>query len=107
MSTCPKCQGEYAYQDQTQWICPECGHEWIEGEADEDAVDIRDANGNPLAEGDQVTLIKDLKVKGSSTVLKIGTKAKIGRFAEGDHDIDCRVDGAGSMMLKSKFVKKA
>ena len=108
---CPQCQGNFAYPDQSQWICPECAHEWVDGDADthadDAAVDVRDANGNPLAEGDRVTLIKDLKVKGSSTVLKIGTKAKIGRFVDGDHDIDCRVDGAGSMMLKSQFVKKA
>ncbi|MGB0965025.1 MAG: zinc ribbon domain-containing protein YjdM [Litorivicinus sp.] len=107
MSTCPRCQSEYAYQDQTQWICPECAHEWVEGEEVESSPQIKDANGNTLSEGDAVTLIKDLKVKGSSSVLKIGTKAKIQRFAEGDHDIDCRVDGAGAMMLKSKFVKKA
>ena len=90
-------------------VCPECAHEWNPNAAasDEDILSLSDAVGNPLAEGDKVTLIKDLKVKGSSTVLKVGTKATIKRFVDGDHDIDCKVDGAGAMMLKSKFVKKS
>ena len=104
---CPKCNSEYVYQDQTMLICPECAHEWDPNQADEDAIHLKDAVGNDLAEGDKVTLIKDLKVKGSSTVLKVGTKATIKRFVDGDHDIDCKVDGAGAMMLKSKFVKKS
>ena len=106
---CPKCESAYVYEDQALLICPECGHEWNPNDAqsDEDALNLKDANGTPLAEGDKVTLIKDLKVKGSSQVLKIGTKATIKRFVDGDHDIDCKVDGAGDMMLKSKFVKKA
>lgn len=106
---CPKCQSEYVYQDQLLLICPECGYEWNpdQAEDDEDAIVLKDAVGNLLAEGDKVTLIKDLKVKGTSQVLKVGTKATIKRFSSGDHDIDCKVDGAGDMMLKSKVVKKA
>lgn len=106
---CPKCQSEYVYQDQNLLICPECAHEWdpSQPEIDEDALIIKDANGSQLNDGDKVTLIKDLKVKGSSLVLKIGTKATIKRLVDGDHDIDCKVDGAGEMMLKSQFVKKA
>lgn len=106
---CPKCQSEYVYQDQNLLICPECAYEWDpnQPEVDEDALILRDAVGNLLAEGDKITLAKDLKVKGSSQVLKVGTKAVIKRFVDGDHDIDCKVDGAGDMMLKSKFVKKA
>lgn len=106
---CPKCASEYVYQDQTMLICPECAHEWdpTQPEIDEDALILKDANGTLLAEGDKVTLVKDLKVKGSSLVLKVGTKAVIKRFVDGDHDIDCKVDGAGDMMLKSSVVKKA
>jgi protein PhnA len=107
---CPKCNSEYTYEDGTQLICPECAHEWNPNEtaaADDDTLMIRDANGNPLVEGDTVTLIKDLKVKGTSTTIKIGTKSKINRLVDGDHNIDCRVDGHGEMMLKSEFVKKA
>ena len=106
---CPKCGSEYVYEDQSMLICPECAHEWNPNEevVDEDAIILKDSNGNLLAEGDKVTLIKDLKVKGSSQVLKVGTKATIKRFVDGDHDIDCKVDGAGDMMLKSQFVKKA
>lgn len=89
-------------------ICPECAHEWNPNQPQEsDGPSLKDAVGNDLAEGDKVTLIKDLKVKGTSTVLKVGTKATIKRFVDGDHDIDCKVDGAGAMMLKSKFVKKS
>ncbi|MGB2065510.1 MAG: zinc ribbon domain-containing protein YjdM, partial [Marinomonas gallaica] len=100
---CPKCGSEYVYEDQPLLICPECAHEWNPNEevVDEDAIILKDSNGNLLAEGDKVTLIKDLKVKGSSQVLKVGTKATIKRFVDGDHDIDCKVDGAGDMMLKS------
>jgi len=109
LPACPECSSSYAYQDRNMLICPECGHEW-DPEAvvvDEDAIILKDSVGNLLAEGDKVTLIKDLKVKGTSTTLKVGTKATIKRFVDGDHDIDCKVDGAGDMMLKSKFVKKA
>lgn len=107
LPNCPKCDSSYVYEDQALLICPECGHEWNPNEVVEnDAIQVKDANGTPLAEGDKVTLIKDLKVKGSSLVLKVGTKAVIKRFVEGDHDIDCKVDGAGDMMLKSQFVKR-
>jgi protein PhnA len=109
LPACPKCGSEYVYEDQANLICPECAYEWNPNEAivDEDALIIKDSNGTQLADGDKVTLIKDLKVKGSSMVLKIGTKATIKRLVDGDHDLDCKVDGAGDMMLKSEFVKKA
>jgi len=106
---CPKCNSAYVYEDQAMLICPECAYEWNPNEVEEVEVGlvIKDANGSLLQDGDKVTLIKDLKVKGSSQVLKIGTKATIKRLVEGDHDVDCKVDGAGDMMLKSQFVKKA
>lgn len=107
---CPKCQSEFVYPDQDQLICPECAHEWnpSDNSADEDTFIAKDANGTVLAEGDKVTLAKDLKVKGSSQVLKIGTKAVVRRIKEGkDHELDCKVDGAGEMMVTAKFVKKA
>ena len=106
---CPKCQSEYVYTDQNMLICPECAHEWDPDEVvvDEDAIILKDAVGNLLAEGDKITVVKDLKVKGSSLVLKVGTKATIKHFVDGDHDIDCKVDGHGDMMLKSSVVKKA
>lgn len=106
---CPKCQSEYVYQDQAMLLCPECGYEWNPDQVkeSEDALTVKDANGTLLQEGDKITLIKDLKVKGTSSVLKVGTKAVIKRLVEGDHDLDCKVDGAGVMMLKSEFVKKA
>ena len=89
-------------------ICPECGHEWAaDASGEDDTAQIRDANGNPLQDGDTVTVIKDLKVKGSSLVVKVGTKVKNIRLVEGDHDIDCKIDGIGAMKLKSEFVKKA
>ena len=103
---CPQCQSPYAYEDGTQLVCPECGHEWQPGEADDDALVIRDSNGNLLQDGDTVTVIKDLKVKGSSLVVKVGTKAKNIRLVDGDHDIDCKIPGIGAMKLKSEFVKK-
>lgn len=107
---CPKCNSAFTYQDGPLFICPECAHEWSPtqeaAEADADAV-IRDANGNTLADGDTVTVIKDLKVKGSSLVVKVGTKVKNIRLVGGDHDIDCRIDGIGAMKLKSAFVKKS
>lgn len=108
LPACPSCQSEFVYQDQSQLICPECAYEWNPSEVDEDAFVAKDANGTQLAEGDKVTLAKDLKVKGSSQVLKIGTKALVRRIVEGkDHELDCRVDGAGEMMVSAKFVKKA
>lgn len=103
---CQACRGEYVYQDQNLLVCPECGFEWDPNSLDEDAIILKDANGNLLTEGDKVTLAKDLKVKGSSMILKVGTKAVIKRFLDGDHDIDCKVDGAGDMLLKSSKVKK-
>lgn len=107
---CPKCNSEFVYQDQDMLICPECAHEWNPSEVlvEEDTLNVKDANGTQLQEGDKLTLIKDLKVKGSSQVLKIGTKAVIKRIVEGkDHQLDCKVDGAGEMMVTAKFVKKA
>lgn len=91
------------------YVCPECAHEWPQQAAatTDQARVVKDAYGNVLADGDSVTLIKDLKVKGSSSVLKVGTKVKSIRLVEGDHDIDCRIDGFGAMQLKSEFVKKA
>lgn len=106
---CPKCSSEYTYEDGALYICPECAHEWSRdnqaAQADEVRV-FKDANGNVLQDGDTVTLIKDLKIKGSSSVIKVGTKVKNIRLVDGDHDIDCRIDGVGPMMLKSEFVKK-
>ncbi len=108
---CPKCNSEYTYEDGALLICPECAHEWpknaAEANSDEEIRVVRDANGNPLADGDNVTVVKDLKIKGTSSVIKVGTKAKIVRIVEGDHDLDCKVDGMGAMMLKSSVVKKA
>lgn len=116
---CPKCNSSLAYEDPAGLlICPECGNEWTHGEAAADvaasdgalaetALDVRDAVGNILHDGDTVVLIKDLKVKGSPTGLKAGTKVKKIRLVDGDHNIDCRVDGIGQMGLKSEFVKKA
>ncbi|BAN68123.1 zinc ribbon domain-containing protein YjdM [endosymbiont of unidentified scaly snail isolate Monju] len=106
---CPQCQSPYTYQDGPLLVCPECAHEWSpEAEtATEEAPVVRDAVGNVLQDGDTVTVIKDLKVKGSSQVVKVGTKVKNIRLVEGDHDIDCRIPGIGAMGLKSQFVKKA
>uniref|UniRef100_A0A831U9V2 Protein YjdM n=1 Tax=Geobacter metallireducens TaxID=28232 RepID=A0A831U9V2_GEOME len=107
---CPKCGSEYTYEDGALYVCPECAHEWgAEGgaESGEEARVVRDAYGNLLSDGDTVTVIKDLKIKGSSAVVKVGTKARNIRLVDGDHDIDCRIDGIGAMQLKSEFVKKA
>ncbi len=106
---CPKCQSESTYHDSTLLVCPECAHEWSEVEqaSADDAPVYKDANGNVLQDGDTVTVIKDLKVKGSSLVVKVGTKVKNIRLIDGDHDIDCKIDGIGAMKLKSEFVKKA
>ncbi|MBC1604414.1 alkylphosphonate utilization protein [Listeria rocourtiae] len=105
---CPECNSEYTYEDRGLFICPECGHEWSADatEASDDVKVVRDSNGNVLTDGDSITVIKDLKVKGSSSVVKIGTKVKNIRLVEGDHDIDCKIDGFGPMKLKSEFVKK-
>ena len=109
LPNCPACGSEYTYQDQSMLICPECSHEWQAGEenADADALVVIDANGNQLADGDTISVIKDLKVKGSSSVVKVGTKVKNIRLVDGDHNIDCKIDGIGAMKLKSEFVKKA
>ena len=107
---CPKCKSEYAYEDGSMLVCPECAHEWSKdavAENTEQARVVKDAHGNVLVDGDSVTVIKDLKVKGSSLVVKVGTKVKSIRLVDGDHDIDCRIDGIGAMQLKSEFVKKA
>jgi protein PhnA len=110
LPNCPQCNSPYSYEDGLMLVCPECGHEWspdAQAGSDDDSPGISDANGNPLQDGDTVTVIKDLKVKGSSLVVKVGTKVKNIRLVEGDHDIDCRIDGIGAMKLKSEFVKKA
>jgi protein PhnA len=107
---CPACASTYTYEDGTQLICPECGHEWsvsASTESEPAAKVWKDAHGNLLQDGDTVTLIKDLKIKGSSSVIKVGTKVKNIRLIEGDHDIDCKIDGFGPMQLKSEFIKKA
>jgi len=109
LPNCPKCNSEYTYEDESHLICPECAHEWtleLETEKSEDKKIIKDANGNVLNDGDSITVIKDLKVKGTSLVVKIGTKVKNIRLVDGDHDIDCKIDGFGAMKLKSEFVKK-
>lgn len=110
LPNCPKCGSEYTYEDGSILVCPECAHEWSLSEAEnaEEENVIRDANGNVLQDGDTVTVIKDLKVKGSSSVVKIGTKVKNIRLVyDSDHDIDCKIDGFGAMSLKSIYVKKA
>lgn len=107
---CPECGSAYTYENGIMFVCPECGHEWVKepvGESADGARIIKDANGNPLQDGDTVTVIKSLKVKGSSLVVKVGTKVKNIRLVDGDHDIDCKIDGIGAMKLKSEFVKKA
>lgn len=107
---CPKCSSEYTYEDGNMYVCPECANEWGKESATESSDHervVRDAYGNVLNDGDTVTVIKDLKIKGSSLVVKVGTKAKNIRLVEGDHDIDCKIDGIGAMQLKSEFVKKA
>lgn len=107
---CPLCQSEFTYVDNGMYVCPECAHEWPVGPAAEEQEQrriYRDANGNELHDGDSVTVIKDLKVKGTSSVVKVGTKVKSIRLVDGDHDIDCRIEGIGPMQLKSEFVRKA
>ena len=107
LPACPKCSSAYTYEDGALLVCPECAHEWSADAAAPDGEPVHtDANGNVLADGDTVTVIKDLKLKGSSQVLKVGTKVKNIRLVDGDHDIDCRIDGFGAMKLKSEFVRK-
>jgi protein PhnA len=107
---CPKCQSTLTYEDGALLVCPECAHEWsataAAAAADEGLV-VRDANGNRLMDGDTVTMIKDLKVKGAASSLKVGTRVKNIRLVEGDHNIDCTIEGFGAMALKSEFVKKS
>jgi len=108
---CPSCNSEFTYEDGSLYVCPECAHEWSRDAAvaasAEPQAGVRDAVGNILQDGDTVTVIKDLKIKGSAAVLKVGTKVKNIRLVDGDHNIDCKIDGIGSMALKSEFVKKA
>ena len=106
---CPQCNSEYVYEDQNNLVCPECAHEWDPNAVDtDDVINVKDANGTLLADGDKVTVAKDLKIKGSSQVIKIGTKAIIRRVLDKkDHELDCKVDGVGEMMVTAKFVKKA
>jgi len=109
MPPCPKCQSPYVYEDGALLVCPECAHEWprqAQQESSTETKTVRDANGVELKDGDTVTVIKDLKVKGSSSVVKVGTKVKNIRLVDGDHDIDCKIPGIGAMGLKSEFVKK-
>ncbi len=108
LPACPNCQSAFTYEDGALYVCPECAHEWpreASATLEQQAV-VKDAYGTPLADGDSVTVIKDLKIKGSSSVVKVGTKVKNIRLVEGDHDIDCKIDGIGAMQLKSGFVKK-
>lgn len=111
---CPRCQSAFTYEDGTMLVCPECAHEWSpnaaldgDGTKESDVLTVQDAHGVQLADGDAVVLVKDLKIKGSSSVVKVGTKVKGIRLVEGDHNIDCRIAGLGAMQLKSEFVKKA
>ncbi|OGT69862.1 MAG: alkylphosphonate utilization protein [Gammaproteobacteria bacterium RIFCSPLOWO2_02_FULL_57_10] len=108
LPSCPKCNSSYTYEDGEMLICPECAHEWKSGDSIqvETGLVVKDSNGNLLVDGDTITVIKDLKVKGTSLVVKVGTKVKNIRLVEGDHDIDCKIDGIGPMKLKSEFVKK-
>ncbi len=110
LPNCPKCDSPYTYERDGLFVCPECAEEWTAAgtaEAAEETLVVRDANGNLLQDGDAVVLIKDLKVKGSPSPLKMGTKVKNVRLVDGDHNLDCKIDGFGAMRLKSEFVKKA
>jgi protein PhnA len=107
---CTQCASEFTYEDGGNFVCPECGHEWNKNDTlvvADDSMVIKDSVGNILQDGDTITVIKDLKVKGSSSVVKVGTKVKNIRLVDGDHDIDCKIEGIGAMQLKSEFVKKA
>ena len=107
LPNCPKCNSEYVYEDGALLVCPECAHEWNPAEvAEEEGLVVLDSNGTRLADGDTVTVIKDLKVKGAPKDIKQGTRVKNIRLVEGDHNIDCKIDGFGAMKLKSEFVKK-
>lgn len=109
LPNCPKCHSEYTYESEGLFVCPECAHEWTaasESDHTDEQKIVKDSNGNVLTDGDTVTVIKDLKVKGSSSVIKIGSKVKNIRLVDGDHDIDCKIEGFGAMKLKSEFVKK-
>ena len=108
LPACPQCHSAYTYEDGPMYVCPECAHEWpqVAEATDSDERVIKDSNGNILQDGDTVTVIKDLKIKGSSSVVKVGTKVRNIRLVDGDHDIDCKIDGIGAMQLKSEFVKK-
>jgi len=101
---CPACNSPYAYESEEKLVCPECGFEW---EVEQSGFVVKDANGNILADGDSVVIVKDLPVKGAPKPIKAGTKVKNIRLVEGDHNIDCKIDGFGSMALKSEFVRKA
>ena len=109
LPNCPQCHSELTYEDGSMFVCPECAHEWtsVTAENGDQKRVVCDAHGNVLQDGDTITVIKDLKIKGSSSVVKVGTKVKNIRLVEGDHDIDCKIDGIGAMQLKSEFVKKA
>ncbi len=111
LPNCPQCNSQYTYPDGNMFVCPECAHEWLQDSSADDEKDsgpvYKDANGNILLDGDTVTVIKDLKIKGTSSVVKVGTKVKNIRLVDSDHDIDCKIDGIGPMKLKSEFVKKA
>ena len=105
---CPSCQSVFTYEDSGLLNCPECGHTWTASAAQDEPGKVwKDAHGNLLQDGDTVTLIKDLKIRNASSVIKVGTKVKNIRLIEGDHDIDCKIEGFGPMQLKSEFVKKA
>lgn len=108
LPNCPSCNSTFTYEDSGTLVCPECGHEWKpgDGEHQDSGRVVKDSNGNILVDGDTVSVIKDLKVKGTSLVVKVGTKVKNIRLVDGDHDIDCKIDGIGPMKLKSEFVKK-
>lgn len=111
LPNCPKCGGEYTYEDGSLLICPECAHEWTAGEdaAEDEEFTVKDSNGATLRSGDDVTIIKDLKVKGSSSVVKVGTKVKNIRLVESaiDHNIDCKIPGVGAIKITPKYVKKS
>lgn len=109
LAPCPKCKSEYTYAMDNLMLCPECGYEWdpADNEVANDVLVVKDANGNILADGDSVVIVKDLPVKGAPKPIKAGTKVKSIRLTEGDHNIDCKIDGFGAMALKSEFVKKA
>jgi len=104
---CPECRSAYVYPDGERLVCPECAHEWSPADTADDGLDVRDAHGTRLADGDTVTVVKDLKLKGGGGTIKVGTRVRNIRLVDGDHNIDCRIDGVGAMALKSEFVRKA